>query len=222
MPAVLNGPFRDRDICEPESVTVSTSILQCLEQDVRVLTLIGSFLDCSGFSANSLLDEATKDPGASETTRQLVVALSDLEKSRGRAAGHLLCGAITLDANLKLLRHNDVLSAASLSNTVAKEAYHLPLEPTSSGLFGEGLSRLLERSDKLTVEKRQKAFHKAVVRSVKIDKMPAQHKAKHPAPGSGQKKGQFRKKKRPAKKGGQPFKKGQPISKGCRKWDAHP
>ena len=75
-PAVLDGPF-----CEPESVTIPTSIGQCLEQDAQVLTLIGSFLDCSGFSANSLLDEASKDPEASETTRRLVVALSDLEKS---------------------------------------------------------------------------------------------------------------------------------------------
>ena len=48
-----------------------------------------------------------------------------------------------LDANLKLLRHNAVLSAASLPNLVAKEAYHLPLEPTSSRLFGEGLLLLL-------------------------------------------------------------------------------
>ena len=96
-----------------------------------------------------------------------MVALSDVEKSRGRAAGHLLCGAITLDANLKLLGRNAVLSAASLPNTVAKEAYHLPLEPTNSGLFGEGLAHLLERSDKLTDEKHQKALHKAVICSVK-------------------------------------------------------
>ena len=29
---------------------------------------------------------------------QLMGALSDLEKSQGRVAGHLLCGAIILDA----------------------------------------------------------------------------------------------------------------------------
>ena len=52
-----------------------------------MLTLIGSFLDCSGFCANSLLDEGSKDAKASETTRQLVVALSDLEKSRGSESG---------------------------------------------------------------------------------------------------------------------------------------
>ena len=52
-------------------------------------------------------------------------------------------------------------------------------------------------------EKRQKALHEAVVRSVKTGKVPGQHKTKHPASGSGGRKngqGQFRKKK-PAKKG---------------------
>ena len=57
--ATVDGPLRDRDVCEPESVTIPTSMLQRLEQGARVLTMIGSFLDCSGFSANSLLDEAS-------------------------------------------------------------------------------------------------------------------------------------------------------------------
>ena len=43
--------------------------------------MIGSFLDCSGFSANSLLDKASRDPMASETMRQLAGTLLDLEKS---------------------------------------------------------------------------------------------------------------------------------------------
>ena len=57
-PATFVGPFRDRNVHEPESVynTIPSSMLQ---QDVRVLTMIGSFLDCSGFSAKSLLDEAS-------------------------------------------------------------------------------------------------------------------------------------------------------------------
>ena len=79
--------------------------------------MISSFFDCSDFSANSLLDEASKDPAASETMKQLA---GTLEKSRGRAAGHVLSRAITLDANLKLIRCNAVLSAASLPNTLAK------------------------------------------------------------------------------------------------------
>ena len=37
-------------------------------------------MDCSGYSVKSLLDEASKYPGVSETRRQLVVALSVLEK----------------------------------------------------------------------------------------------------------------------------------------------
>ena len=128
-----------------------------------------------------------------------------------------------MDANLKLIRCNAMLSSASLLSSVGKEAYHLPLEPTSSGLFVEGLLHLLERSDKLTEEKRQKALHEAVVCSVKPGKAPGQHKTKHPAPGNGPKKGQcpYRKKK-PAKKGGQPFKQGNPTAKRGRKSDANP
>ena len=161
-----------------------------------MLTLISSFLDCSGFLANSLLEEASKDPLASKSTRQLVVALSDLEKSQGRVAGPRLCGDITLDANLKLIRRNSVLSSTSLLDLVVKEAYHLLFEPASSGLFSEGLLHLLERSDKMMEEKRQKVFHEAVVHSVKPGKAPGQHKAKHHVPrGSGQ----FRIKKKQAK-----------------------
>ena len=80
-PAVLDGPLKDHDVRKPEMVSIPRSFLQHLEQDARVLTLISSFLDCSGFSANSFMEEASKDPGASKSTRQLVVALSDLEKS---------------------------------------------------------------------------------------------------------------------------------------------
>ena len=84
-----------------------------------------------------------------------------------------------MDVNLKLIRRNAVLSSAFLQNSVAKETYNLPLEPASSGLFGEGLSRLLERSDKLTDEKQQKALYEVVVHSVKTGKDPGQHKTKH-------------------------------------------
>ena len=40
-------------------------------------------------------------------------ALSGLEKSRGKAIGHVLMAAITLNANIKLIRLNSVLSASS-------------------------------------------------------------------------------------------------------------
>ena len=62
--------------------------------------------------------------------------------------------ALTMDANLKLVHRNSVLSTTSLPDLVAGEAYHLPFEPTSSGLFGEGLLVLLELSDKMKEEKR--------------------------------------------------------------------
>ena len=213
-------PFRDHDVHEPESVTIPSSILQRLEQDAGVLTMIGSFLDCSGYLVNSLLDEAVLDPEASETTRQLVCALSGLEKSQGKAARHVLSAAIILDAKLKLIRQNAVLSVSSLPDMLAKEAYHLPLEPASSGLFGAALSDILERSDKLMVEKRQQALHEAAVCSVKTGKNPGQHKPKQATHGSRPKKDQQKKRKQPAKKGGQPFKQGTPATKSGRKLDA--
>ena len=120
---------------ERESVTIPTSMLQRLEHDALVLSMIRSFLDCSGFSANGLLDEASRDPVASETTRQLMCALSGLEKSRGKAGGHMLSAAITLDANLKLIRWNAVLSASSLPALLAKEAYHLCWNPPVPGFL---------------------------------------------------------------------------------------
>ena len=68
-PAVLDGPLMDHDVCELEMVSILTSFCQRLEEDARVLTLISSFLDCTGFSANSLLDEACKGFRVHEATR---------------------------------------------------------------------------------------------------------------------------------------------------------
>ena len=42
--AAVYSPWRDRDLREPETVTILTSMLHHLEQDARVLTMIGSFL----------------------------------------------------------------------------------------------------------------------------------------------------------------------------------
>ena len=55
---------------------------------------------------------------------------------------------------------------------MVKEAYHLHFEPAGSGLVGEGVSQLLERLDKMTEVKRQRALHEAVIRSVKPRKEP--------------------------------------------------
>ena len=113
-------------------------------------TLISYFLDCSGFSAISLLEEASKDP---EATRGGPLRTREVSRESGRAPS-LWC--YYDGCQLKLLHRNTVLSSASLVDTVAKGAYHLPFEPASSGLLGEGLSVLLERSDKMKEEKRQK------------------------------------------------------------------
>ena len=135
-------------------------------------------------------------------------ALSVLERSRGKAIGHVMTAAITLDANIKLIRRHSVLSASSLPAALTKEAYHLPLEPASSSLFGEGLLPILEKSDRMTEEKRQRALHKAALQSVKINKSVGQQKAKQATHGSEPKKGaqkqHTKKKKQFVKKGGQP------------------
>ena len=44
--AMIDGPLRDPNVREPDSVTIPTSMLRRLEQDARVLTMIGSFLNC--------------------------------------------------------------------------------------------------------------------------------------------------------------------------------
>ena len=131
-----------------------------------------------------------------------------------------------LNANLKLLRRSAVLSAASLLNLVAiRRPTTCHLNPPVQGC-SERVCHVSWRdlTDKLTDEKCQKALHEAVVHSVMTGKGPGQHTTKHPAPGScGPKKGQgqLRKKKRPAKKGGQPFKQGHLASKGGRKSDVN-
>ena len=122
---------------------------------------------------------------AAETMRQLVCALSGLEKSQSKAATHVLSAPIMLDDNLKLIRQNAALSASSLPVMLAKEAYHLPLDPTTSGLLGTGLSAILERGINLTVQKWQRALHEAAVNSVKTSKALAQHRTKQAIPGVG-------------------------------------
>ena len=129
----------------------------------------------------------------------------------------MLRGATTLDANLKLIRCNAAHSAASLPNMMAKEAYHLTLEPASSGLFGVGLSSLLERCGKLMAKKHQQSLHEAVIRSMKTGKVPGQHESKQSTPRSGPKKDQHQKRKWPAKSKACP-----PAPKGDGKSDAHP
>ena len=92
------------------------------------MTMI-TFLDCSGAISTRLLEEAMLEEGASEGTCRLVGTLLDLERSQGRAVGHLLSGAITMDCNMKLLRHHALLPSLSLPQALAMEAYQLLVEP---------------------------------------------------------------------------------------------
>ena len=74
----VNTPLKACNIKEVEFVSVPLSMLQHFEQDSHVLTIVGSFLDCSGATSAHLLEE-----GTSEGTRQLIGMLLDLECSRG-------------------------------------------------------------------------------------------------------------------------------------------
>ena len=82
-------------------------------------------------------------------------ALSGLEKSRGKATGHMFSAAITLDANLKLIRRNVVLSASSLPAALAKEAYHLALEPAVPGFLVRACRTSRSRSNSVLCMKPQ-------------------------------------------------------------------
>ena len=69
---------------EQDSLTLSLAAIQRLEQDSRVMTMIGSFLDCSGTTSTRLrlLKEAILEEGASEGTCRLVGTLLELERSQ--------------------------------------------------------------------------------------------------------------------------------------------
>ena len=109
---------------------------------------MGSFLDCSGATLTHLLEEVILNEGASEGTCQLVGMLLELERSRGRAVGHLLSRANIMDCNLKLIRHYVLLPSA-----LATEAYQLPFDPSGSSLFGEALPALLEKAGEVATQK---------------------------------------------------------------------
>ena len=87
------------------------------------MTMVGSFLDCSGMTPTRLREEVSLDESTSEGTRQLVRMLLELEHSRGRAVSHMLSSAITLDCNVKLVRHDSILPSLTLPSALATEAY---------------------------------------------------------------------------------------------------
>ena len=102
----IDAPLWACELKEQDLLSVSLAIIQRLEQDAHVMTMIDSFLDSSGatFSHLAMLEE-----GASEGTCRLVGTLLELEHSRGWAVGHLLSGVITRDCNMKLLRQQSLL-----------------------------------------------------------------------------------------------------------------
>ena len=99
------------------------NMVQRFKQDACVLTMVGSFLDCSGATLTHLVEEASRNEGTSEGTRQLVRTVLELEHSRGWAVGHLLSSAIMLDCNVKLDRHGSLLPSMALPSALATEAY---------------------------------------------------------------------------------------------------
>ena len=66
--ASLNAPLRACRLKGQDSLSVSLAIIQRLEQDAWVMTMIGSFLDCSGVTSTHLLEEAMLEDGALEVT----------------------------------------------------------------------------------------------------------------------------------------------------------
>ena len=61
-------PLHAHDMREVEFVSVPLNTVQQFEQDSQVLTMVGSFLDCSGVTLTRLLQEASYDESASEGT----------------------------------------------------------------------------------------------------------------------------------------------------------
>ena len=131
----IDALLKRHELKELKSVLVPLATVQRFKQDTRILTMVGSFLDCSGVTSPCLLEETSLDEGTSEGTQQLIGTLLELECSRGRAVGHLLSSVITLDCNVKLVRHSSVLPSLMLPSALATEAYQLPFNPAGSCVF---------------------------------------------------------------------------------------
>ena len=66
--ASINAPLRARELKEQDSLNMFLATIQRLEQDSRIMTMIGSFLNCSGATSTRLLEEAMLEEGVSEGT----------------------------------------------------------------------------------------------------------------------------------------------------------
>ena len=93
--------------------------------------------------------------------------LLELECSRGRAVGHLLSGAITMDCNMKLLYQHSLLPSLMLPSALATEAYQLLFDPLGSNLFCKSLSALLEKAGEVASLKRHQSLEEAIIKSAK-------------------------------------------------------
>ena len=68
----VNAPLQACKLNEQDSLTVSLSTIQRLEQDARIMTMIGSLLDYLGAISTHLLEEVILEEGVSEGTCRLV------------------------------------------------------------------------------------------------------------------------------------------------------
>ena len=78
----LDASLKVREINEPESVSLLLTTVMRFEQDAHVLTMVGSFVDCSDATSSHLF-EASHDEGDSRGTRQLVGMLLELKSVLG-------------------------------------------------------------------------------------------------------------------------------------------
>ena len=70
--ASINAPLKVCELKKAESVSVPLATVHRFEQDTRILTMVGSFLDCSGVTLPRLLEEVSLNEGVSEGTRQFM------------------------------------------------------------------------------------------------------------------------------------------------------
>ena len=77
----IDMPVWVRKFKQQDLLTVSLETSQRVEQDSHVMTMIGSFLNCSGATSTCLLEEAMLEEGASQGTCRLVGTLLKLELS---------------------------------------------------------------------------------------------------------------------------------------------
>ena len=94
------------------------------------MSLVASFLDMSGAVAIKVLEEASQNQELPRETKDMLQCCADLEWSKGHAVLHLLSLSSTLDANMKLLRRHEILSALELQPCLLQAAYlSTPIQP---------------------------------------------------------------------------------------------